>query len=393
MRAALLLLLLTACPAPLSRPPAPAVPVLVEAPELQRRRVFTLRGSAADDVTVRIFVDTACAGPVYLQTTGAGLVQGVPVELVAGADNVFSVDAVSSRGISSPCSPPLRVRYLPSVPPGRPSLDSRPPSPSRELHFQLVGAADLGTRVQLHAFGGCDNPVLAELSATAFFEVGFPVEVPENGTAFFSVAAVNEDSASTCVSIVLINDRTPPQFLVRLGSPTPSPQREAWLLFSGEGGGGGRDAVNYELYAGAGCTGELLGSCAGCVVLPAVFPPDTSTPFSVRGTDSVGNTGCVAGPEPWVHDPSLPDEEAPVLSPGSFLYDFPRIQVAYNRPLVQAFLSPDCSGLAVLARPASELIYNGVYVTAPEDGGFVTARSFRSDGGWDPCSNALYVGP
>jgi len=47
----------------------------------------------------------------------------------------------------------------------------------------------------------------------------------------------------------------------------------------------------------------------------------------------------------------------------------------------------------VLESDPTELVFNGLFVPRQPDGGFVTARSFRSDGGWDPCSNALSVGP
>ena len=391
MRGALpgLLLLLSGCPPP--APPAPstpAAPVLVDAPGVLRRRLFLLRGAAADDVVVRLYSDSACAGPVNLQTSAASLREGLTVELVAGSDNFFSADAVSSRGVSSRCSAPLRVRYVPALPPGRPSVDSRPPSPSSELQFRVVGAADLGTRVQLHD-RSCNERVLAELSATEFFEVGFPVDVPPHGVRMVAVAAVNEDTASECVLLFLSNDSTPPFITVRLGSPTPAPLTHGWLVFTG-------DAERYRVQAGSDCTGDDLASCTSCTVLPVEFPADASTRFSVLGMDSAGNSRCVPADEPWVHDPSLPEEQAVVLLPGVFIPGFvpePRIEVPFARLVVQIFLSDDCSGQVMQERRPFELIVNGLELPARPDGGFVTARSIRLDGGWDPCSNALFYSP
>ena len=99
------LALLLGCPSPPRRPPlSPAPPVLDAVERAQVLRHFLLGGNVVPEHAVRIYVDSACAGPVYLQTTGAALREGVSIELVAGVENVFSADAVSSEGGVSACS-------------------------------------------------------------------------------------------------------------------------------------------------------------------------------------------------------------------------------------------------------------------------------------------------
>ena len=147
----LALLLFAGCVPPVAPlPVTPAAPVLDPVSVEQHRRLFNLRGVVATETAVRLFTDTACAGPLYRQVTAVEFAKGVPVELVGGADNVFSANAVSSLGATSACSAPVRVRYAPLPRPGRPSVASHPDSPSWQTHFTIAGASDLSARVRLH---------------------------------------------------------------------------------------------------------------------------------------------------------------------------------------------------------------------------------------------------
>ncbi|MDP1827708.1 MAG: hypothetical protein Q8L48_30830 [Archangium sp.] len=374
-----LVVVLVACGRPAPRAPGlPSVPVLDEAAPVQHRRVFTLRGVAADEVLVRVFTDSACAGPVYLQTTGAGLREGVKVELVRGLENVLSANAVSALGAVSECSSPLRLRYLAALRPGRPSVESRPRSPSTGTHFVVAGSAEGFARVRLSE-GTCTTPPLAELSAAEFFEPGFSIDVPVNGSRVIAVDAVNEDMASPCEVLVLTNDATPPRFEVRLASPSPSPRQQAYVHFTGELG-------EVRLFESPGCTGPVLTACSSCFVSQPSFSRDATTSFSVRNTDRAGNSLCLEADRPWVHDSSLPEEEATVLLEGWPLLG----QLPTGRLRVEVFPSSDCSGQAVARTYPSELV-TGLYLQQPP--GFLSARTWRQDGGLDPCSNAVYWQP
>lgn len=384
------LVLLGAC-VPQVAPPAtpPAAPVLDPGSGEQHRRIFNLRGVVAADATVRVFTDSACAGPVYRQVTGSQLAQGVPVELLAGPENVFAANAVSSLGATSPCSAPVRIHYVPAVRPARPSLASRPDSPSRQTHFAMVGSTDLFARVRLHE-GACSGPALAELSGTDFYDVGFGVDVPVNGWKQFAVDAVNEDETSDCAVVSVANDRVAPIFTARLGSPTPSPQQRSWVVIEGE-------TAFFNILEGSDCSGPSLQTCSNCVALDVEFPPDASTSWGVYATDRAGNGACVRGDGPWVHDPSLPADEAMVLLAPELMSGFlwlPRALVPLvERGTVEVFRSADCSGPIAQLQPAYAVAWSGIGLPSDSPFGLITARSVRRDGGVDPCSNAVLWQP
>ena len=65
-------------------------------------------------------------------------------------------------------------------------------------------------------------------------------------------------------------------------------------------------------------------------------------------------------------------------------------QVPTGHYPIDFFPSSDCSGQAVAQTYPYELI-SGLYLQQPA--GFITARSYRQDGGLDPCSNAVYWQP
>jgi hypothetical protein len=258
----------------------------------------------------------------------------------------------------------------------------RPDSPSRETLFIVSGAAAAMMRVQLHETS-CAPPVLAELSAEEFSLVGFPVEVAPNLSRTVAVRVVNDDVASDCVAMTLTNDRIAPSLTVRLASPSPSPQRSAYVVTAGEG-------EITSLYAGPDCSGPLIAT--GGRPLEPEFPPDASTSFSVWASDRAGNGTCVPGDRPWVNDPSLPEEEAVVLVPQPRVFGFatpPLLEVPWNRGFVQVFHSADCSGPVALEDAVWSLLASGLYLPQGSMSGPLTARSSREDGGWDPCSNAV----
>ena len=361
----------------------PAAPVLDAVDGVQHRRLFSLRGVAATEVTVRLFADSACAGPVYLQGTGAELQQGLRVVLIAGVDNYFSANAVSVLGATSACSAPLQLTYVSALRPVRPSVSVQPVSPSQERVFTVSGITDPMTRVQLHE-SSCLTPVVAELSADGF-STGFTVEVAPNASFTVALDAVNEDSTSDCVTWVLINDTLPPRTSVMLASPSPSPQLSAYVVLGGE-------IERTWLFGSLDCGGVMLAWGARDSMLTPSFPAGAATAFSVLSADLADNMVCVPGDRLWENDPSLPEEEAVVLIPQAPVFGsltVPFMQVPMGRLRLQVFLSEDCSGQPLFESSAFPAAIEGLYLHQPLDAGFLTARTTRMDGGVDPCSNAV----
>lgn len=380
MRTALLFVALAGCvPRGPSAPPVPAPPVLDEAAPEQRRRMFLLRGNVSPEAMVRLFTDSACAGPVFLQMTGEALRQGVQVELIAGTDNVFTADAISAEGGVSVCSAPLSLRYLPAQRPGQPSVRLSPNSPSTVTQFVLKGAIDAFARAQLHE-GNCSTPVVSELDAERFFSIGFPVEAPVNGSRTVAVDAVNEDQRSVCVAVTAINDSQAPVFSARLASPTPSSNRWGYVAFTGD------RLAQVQVYDGPGCGGNRLQSCANCFGVAVPFTPGT-TDFTVIAWDEAGNAHCEPGSKPWAFDATIPEEQPVVLLPG----DPPLAEVPVGLELAELFYSADCSGEVRSREDGWSLALTGLYLPQRPYAGSITARGVWQDGGVSPCSNAVTV--
>ncbi len=381
MRAALLLLLVGCSPPARHPPEIPAPPVLDAAAPLQHRRMFSLRGNVSPEALVRLYVDFACAGPVYLRTSGVALREGVEVELIIGVDNVFSAEAVSPEGGVSACSSPLTLRYVPTPAPGLPSVSVTPQSPSKETTFTLRGAIDASARAQLHD-DHCGTPVLGELDAAAFFNTGFRVEAPVNGTRIVAVKAIIDEQGSGCVQLRVTNDSLAPEFTVRLASPTPSSNGSAYVILSAT------DVAGAQVYDGPSCEGTpFSGALLPCC--PSIIPfPQTTTTFSVLGTDVAGNASCATGSKAWQYDAAVPEAQAIVLLPGAP----PRAEVPVGPWYVEVFDNADCTAPASWADSPGAVAANGLYLSAVTTG-FATARGVRADGGLDPCSNAVALGP
>ncbi len=380
MRTALLLLLLAGCAR--RGPPAapvPAPPVLDTVAPEQHRRMFLLRGNVSPEAVVRLFTDSACAGPVYLRTTGVALREGLEVELIAGTDNVFSADAIGAEGGVSPCSNAVSLKYVPAVRPGQPSVRLTPNSPNSTTQFHVQGAIDSFARAQLHE-GNCSSPVLAELDANAFFSPGFPVEAPVNGSRTVAVDAVNEDERSLCVAVTAINDSTPPVVVARLASPTPSSSRSGYVVITGD------QLAGASIYQERCIVGPALFTCGSCGIAMVTFPPGT-TDFAVLAWDQAGNSNCVPGSKPWAFDPATPEPQPIVLLPG----DPPQAEVPVGVEWAELFYSADCSGEVMFRQDGWNLAFDGVYLPLRPYTGPVTMHGMRWDGGVDPCSNALPV--
>lgn len=381
LRACLTVLLVACVPGPAAAPPAnPDAPVFALPEAVVRSPELTLRGEAAANVSLRLFADSACAGPVFLRATAEEFGEGLKVELVPWASNVFSASAVTSRGVASECSRPVTVRYMPTIPWSPPTLTSAPLSPSKQTRFVLSGVAPTGSEVRLHEYS-CYAAATASLSADDYFLVGFPVDVEPNMRRIMAVEAVLDGNRSSCPDITLFNDTAPPTLEVRLGSPSPSPQRKALVVI------GGNQGALTRLTASPDCSGDPLNDCGECAVQQVEFPPNVSTVFSVLAIDAAGNHVCVQGEQPWVHDPSLPNEEAVVLRQGHPVL----AQVPAGRTTVQLFHSLDCSGPLIEELSAWDFVYAGF--AGPFTGDALSARSVRSDGGLDPCSNAVLLLP
>ncbi len=393
MRALLLISLAwSACAPPTPPPPGPPdAPVLdaVAGPVATRR--FRLTGTAPADTVVWVFVDDACAGPVLAETTAEALATGVEIELLASAVNTLSALAISSSGLRSACSAPVLVEVEELARPGTPALASRPVSPAATETFALYGFAPVDTTVRLHAFD-CSSVVLDELPAAEFATTGFLRIVRDGSTSFFAVDVVSASGeVSDCSQPLLIEaDLQPPRVAtLRLLSPTPSPNQQAWISVSG-------DFERMQLVPAADCAGApdfetnatFCGAFGSCALQVLTFPADATTPWSVECADGAGNRACFNATEPWTHDSRLPAASLELTRQSSTRRM--AVRVPFGVDEVELTESEDCTGPIVEMTDVRSAMSYGLRTLAPIDGGVFTVYGWSYDGGGaTPCSRPL----
>lgn len=378
------LVLLLSCARPTGVPEVlvPPPPELAPLPETVSVRSAVLRGEARDAVVVRLYVDDACAGPVWAEQTADTLVVGFGVELVPG-ENVFTARSVSASGGVSGCAAPVRTRLEVLGLPDAPSeLWATPGWTAASLHFTVHGVAPEGTRVRLHGGDACDGPVVAELSPRAFFEQGFAIDLaPGTVQQWVNLDVVSSaELASACTRRLLVVDLQPPVLTLTWASPLPSSEPSAWVRVRG-------DFATATLFEGRDCAGAQLGSCQGGDCLLEVAPVSEQV-LSAWAEDPLHNAGCVATLEGWSYD-ALASPAVRLRWAGPFAR-YLVLQVPTGRPRVAVFPSPDCTGVPLIAAATADVLLEHVSEVEPlPDGGAVSGRAFFPDGGEDLCSLPL----
>ncbi|BDG01729.1 Ig-like domain-containing protein [Anaeromyxobacter oryzae] len=317
-----------------------------------------LAGIAEPAAVVRVYGDAGCTGAA-----------GVLGEGVAGPDGAFAVtiaaprdaatalhlDATDGAGNTSACaSGPLYVQD--STPPAAPILAGTVPgSPANAAAVSVVGSAEPGAVVTLHA-GGCGGAFLGVAQASAIDgQFAAAVTVDRNqAIAIYADARDAVGNASACSApIGFVEDSTPPAGVVLAATPG-SPSSASAIVISGATEPGAR----VQLYRGAACDAELLpapavdatGRFSASVAIPQ-DPPDATLPFTARATDAAGNSTC--GPAlTFVHDLTPP--ASPVASgttPASPANDNDPVLSGTAEPgaTVRVYAGGGCAPAAVLA--------------------------------------------
>lgn len=373
--------------------PAPATPTLPAAPVLEgdgavsMRREWLLTGSAPEGTVVRVHLDVDCRGPSWRDLTAEELRAGLLINLVGGPENVFAAVAIDARGAVSDCSDPVRVRFDRPPLPQQPDVQLTPALPTRETHFVIKGHAADATTVRLFDLQGrCDGVPLATLSEEDYGTRGFELDVTPNVSHGFVLDALNAlGERSSCNAVVSVySDQTPPFVTAALLSPTPSPDRRAFIELT-------QELVDWGYaYLGADCVGAGLASCngSGCRLLEVEFPELAVQPWSAFAIDSLGNrSACVNSSTPWEWDPGAPSPTVRLFASGQWL----RALVPARNAFVEIYDGPTCDLAQLRARvPSRDLASSGLFTssfTEYSDGGVLTARSSSALGSTDePCS-------
>ncbi|MCP3102847.1 hypothetical protein LZ198_28615 [Myxococcus sp. K15C18031901] len=237
-----------------------------------------------------------------------------------------------------------------TTPPAPPTLLTfTPPSPSTVLATSLSGTAEPDATVRLFTGSGCLGSPVLTTTASPSGTFSFSPTTTANGVSSFSAKAVDgQGNTSACsAAIGFLHDNVPPAIPSQLvfipGSPNPTPTPKLT--------GRTEPAALVQLFSGPGCTGTPLArftahDVSGDFSFLVNAAANTTTVFSVRALDMVGNASNCSAAATYVHDslpPSDPIVEAGLtpLSGGTFA----GVLRARTEPeaRVALFANADCS--------------------------------------------------
>lgn len=179
------------------RPPAPQRPEPRATPPLPTREThFTIRGTAREAVTVRMFEGAACVGPPLTTLTVDDFAgPGFGVDVRPNGTRQLSFDALNLISQRSSCSPPVYLASDQQPPFVDPRLRSPTPSPEQRAIISLGLDAFRG---DVFLGLGCGGGLLARCEAPwcSAFEVIFPPNAVQDWSA---MAADELGNSSGCV--------------------------------------------------------------------------------------------------------------------------------------------------------------------------------------------------
>jgi hypothetical protein len=161
-------------------------------------------GIAEPGSTVRLFTDVGCRGVAVGQGIAAG--DGAFRIEVTVADNTstrFHATASNREGYTSPCSSASAHYVEDSVPPAVPTgLAVTPSPPANDNAPVIIGDAEPGSIVTLHADSACLGPPLAQTAAGPNGAFRAVLSVADNSTTSIHARAIdaagNGSSRTAC---------------------------------------------------------------------------------------------------------------------------------------------------------------------------------------------------
>jgi alpha-tubulin suppressor-like RCC1 family protein len=275
-----------------------------------------LVGTAPSDLTILVFTDPFCAGPLAAKGTGLELGSpGIQVEVPDDSTTTFHVVGVRADGFASPCSD--GVTYVEdSTPPAPPLLTATdPPSPGRAASVRVRGTAEADARVEIYTDPGCAGPVAAT-GAAADLTAGIAVAVPPNVTTTFGAIAIDaagNRSACSSADLSYTEDDVAPAAPV-LGHTVPASPSNASTTPVVVGTAAPLSAV--AIYGTSDCSGTPLAEtdadAAGDFAVQVTVAANATTLLRGTATDAAGNASPCSSPLGFTHDDVPP--AAPVLT-------------------------------------------------------------------------------
>ncbi|MGH2711770.1 MAG: hypothetical protein ACRDH9_11280 [Actinomycetota bacterium] len=199
--------------------------------------------------------------------------------------------------------------------PGPTFTATTPASPANDNSPLVSGSAPASTTVRIYTDAACAGPVAATGTDAEFASPGLSVSVVDDSTTSFYATATNgsgQISACSMTPITYIEDSTPPaapQITLEPASPG-SELNPSWSFTTDAGA-----TAECEL---AGPSGVIYpyAPCTSPAAFDITGEPDGIYTFSVRATDTAGNTGAVAT-DTYVLDSTVPGAPTITVSPAT----------------------------------------------------------------------------
>jgi hypothetical protein len=195
-----------------------------------------VKGSAAEDTTVKLYATSGCSGtPLATDTAAAFSGAGLEVTVANNATTALRATATDSGG-ASPCSNPFTYIEDSTAPDPPTVSDTDPDPPSSNNAPKVKGSAETGSTVTLYADPTCTETVAGSAPAATFATPGIAVSVGANSTTTFRATttdAVGHTSACSTSSITYVEDSAAPDTAILSGPSGQTTEPSPSFSFSG----------------------------------------------------------------------------------------------------------------------------------------------------------------
>ncbi|MGE0550750.1 MAG: Ig-like domain-containing protein [Kofleriaceae bacterium] len=290
---------------------APTQPTVVTSPVSPSNvNNFDVIGTTDPSVTLQLFLNGACSGSPFSQTTTNAVGQGsIGIGVADGAVLTMTMRAVDTAGNQSSCS--ASITYTEdSTPPAVPVFTtSAPVSPSNVNNPTISGTSDANVTIRLFTTASCST-IAYTGTANGSGAWSIPVTVADNTTTAFyarAVDAAGNVSSCTTTPLTYAEDSAAPGTPTITSSTPPSPATTTSPNINGQTTESG---VLIKLFSNAACTGSSIGSgnstTFGTFTIGVTVAANSSTSIYATAQDSAGNVSGCGGPLIYVHDTIAP---------------------------------------------------------------------------------------
>ncbi len=271
---------------------------------------------AGPGVTITLYTDPSCSGPVAATGTGSNLLAGMLVSVAPDSTTTFYATSTDSSNAVSACSTGLDYQQV-STGPGPPDVTSVTPVGPANNNTPLVrGNAAAGSTVSVYTDLFCTGTPVGSGDAADFSAGGIPVSVPDDTTQTLYAVVVLAGINSVCsaTSATYEEDSTGPKAPQLHTVPGARANKNDPRV-----AGNAPGATLVRIYLNPACNGVAIAGGSPSefgsgFVIPVA--DNTTTNFYGLAIDAAGNSSaCSSVPATYVEDSSAPRARI-TLGPG-----------------------------------------------------------------------------